>query len=57
MISYEYNTQRAPSPPKQLFAHYLKIKIVYPMEEQKDIKYQGILRYPSMTLQAVGDYI
>ena len=38
MISYEYNTQRAPSPPKQLFAHYLKIKIVYPMEEQKDIK-------------------
>ena len=23
---------------KQLFAHYLKIKIVYPMEEQKDIK-------------------
>lgn len=42
---------------KQLFAHYLKIKIVYPMEEQKDIKYQGILRYPSVTLQAVGDYI
>ena len=23
---------------KQLFAHYLKIKIVYQMEEQKDIK-------------------
>ena len=23
---------------KQLFANYLKIKIVYPMEEQKDIK-------------------
>ena len=23
---------------KQLFAHYLKILIVYPMKEQKDIK-------------------